>query len=160
MNQYQPSIADQGFQAEIPISQYQSPPKESSGVATFFKTIVKIILWIGAIILLLPVAAVIFCIVFFILGSIMNIIRVGTILFTGFTIINNKRISKKYLPLLIFATIFSLLFLAGQYDVQSFNCPLHYNYNLFMPIIQLFAFIVGFVGFCYSGFVSFNKLKC
>ena len=90
----------------------------------------------------------------------MNVIGVGTILLTGFTIINNKRISKKYLPLLIFATIFSLLFLAGQYDVQSFNCPLHCNYNLFMPIIQLFAFIVGFVGFCYSGFVSFNKLKC
>ena len=126
MNQYQSPI--QGFQPEL--SNVPVSTSGESSTAKFFKVLVKIILIIGAIILILPLVAAVICLaIYFILTlPLINVIGVGTILFTGFTIIinnNNKRISKKYLPLLIFAIIFSLLFLAGQYDVQSFNCLLH-----------------------------------
>lgn len=161
MNQYQPSIANQGFQVELPTVPVST--KSESSISKFLKGLLKVILIIGAIIIILPGLAIVFCLIISTLGSIgnvfslLNIMGVGTVLFTGIALINNKIFSKEYLLLLIFAMIFSLLFLAGQYDVQTFNCPLHYNYNFLIPLIQLFVFIIGFVSFCYSSFICFKE---
>jgi hypothetical protein len=167
MNQrYQPSIANQGFQPELPMNNSGSVSVPvPSGTSSFLKKAVKVILIIGGIIFLIPVVLFVVCLVIVFGSSIFNALPLldflgtGTILLTGFTLMNNKRISKKYLPLLLFAMTFSMLFLAGQYDVQSFSCPLHTNYQFFMPIIQLFASMIGLVGFCFSGIVPINKLR-
>lgn len=167
MNQgYQPSIANQGFQPELPMNNSGSVSAPvPSGTAKFFKGLVKVILIVGGIIFIIPVFLLVVCLVI-VFGSsgfnmlpLLDFLGTGTILLTGFTLMNNKKISKKYLPLLLFAMTFSILFLAGQYDVQSFSCPLHYNYTLFMPIIQLFASMVGLVGFCFNGLIPLSKLK-
>ena len=164
MNQgYQPSIANQGFQAELPTVPVST--KGESSIVKFFKGLVKVILIIGGIIFIIPIVLFVICLVIVFGSSIFNMLPLldflgtGTILLTGFTLINNKKISKKYLPLLLFAMTFSMLFLAGQYDVQSFSCPLHYNFSFFMPIIQLFVSIIGVVGFCFSGIVPVSKLR-
>ncbi|MAG47159.1 hypothetical protein CL617_01015 [archaeon] len=158
MNQgYQPSIANQGFQPELPKN------NRGSGSSSLVEKLVKGVLIIGGIIFLIPVVLFVVCLVIVYGSSIFNALPLldfmgtGTILLTGITLMNNKKISKKYLPLLLFAMTFSILFLAGQYNVQSFNCPLHTNYQLFMPIIQLFASMVGLVGFCFNGIIPINK---
>ena len=167
MNQgYQPSIANQGFQPELPMNKSGSlRVPVPSGTAKFFKGLVIVILIVGGIIFIIPVVLFVVCLVIVFGSSIFNALPLldflgtGTILLTGFTLMNNKRISKKYLPLLLFAMTFSMLFLAGQYDVQSFSCPLHTSYQFFMPVIQLFASMVGLVGFFFSIIVSVDKLR-
>ena len=67
MNQYQLSTAGQGFQAELPNVPVST--KSESSVVKFFKGLVKVILIIGAIILMLPVAVVITCLIIFGLGG-------------------------------------------------------------------------------------------
>ena len=166
MNQgYQPSIATQGFQPELPINNSGSVSVPvPSGTTKFFKGLVKVMLIIGGIMLIIPGILLIVCLFILFLASLnilplLNMMGTGTILLSGFTLLNNKKLSKKYFPFLLFTIIFSMLFLAGQYDVQSFNCPLHYNYNLFIPIIQLFVSIIGFLGFFYNGFLLIRKSK-
>tara|TARA_Y100000034_G_scaffold77860_1_gene93601 strand:+ start:2717 stop:3220 length:504 start_codon:yes stop_codon:yes gene_type:complete len=153
--EYQQSIAGQGFQAELPSGVIQG--KEKSSAAKFFKTVITIILVIGGIIMLLPVLAIIFCLIVIAASSflslpLLNTMSVGTLFLTGFTLYNNKRVSKKYLPVLIFAMVFSLLFLAGQYNVDAVCSPyIKYQVsNLFMPLTQLFVSVIGIFGFCYN----------
>ncbi len=150
------------FQSELPANTKSGRAESSSG--KFFKSIVKIILIIGVIIMVLPVLAVIICLAILLLFSLgftiplLKVMGTGTIFLAGFTLINNKGISKKYIPLLVFSLIFSLLFIAGQYDVQSFNCPLHNIYSLtIMPILQFIVSIIVFLGFFYNGFISIKK---
>tara|TARA_Y100000310_G_C20641512_1_gene794204 strand:- start:576 stop:1106 length:531 start_codon:yes stop_codon:yes gene_type:complete len=165
-NGYQPPIANSSFQPELPANNSGSVNVPvPSGTAKFFKGLVKTILVIGGVIFIIPIVLLAVCLVIVFGSSIFNVLPLfdfmgaGTILLTGFTLKYNKKISKKYLPLLLFAMTFSMLFLAGQYDIQSFSCPLHYNYNLFMPIIQLFASVVCLIGFCFSGIVPVSKLR-
>jgi len=151
------------FRSELPSNVKSNRTDSSSG--KFFKALVKIILTIGAIIMIIPIIVIVFCLgvlLIFSLGVTIPILKVmgtGTIFLTGFTIMNNKGISKKYTPLLVFLLIFSALFLAGQYDVQSLNCPLHTNYNQMMPTLQFFVSIIGFLGFFYNGFILIKKSR-
>jgi hypothetical protein len=137
----------QGFAQET-----QNVNQSESGVGSFFKKLVKGVLIIGGIIFLIPVVLVLICFAILILGSAFAVLPLvstlgsATMLVTVVSKDKGDKRSRKYFPLLVFLGIFLLLLVAGQYDVQSFNCPLHFDYvsNLFVPLTPLMASLAVF----------------
>lgn len=129
-------------------SQTPTGGSADSGALKVFKAIVKVILVIGAIIFIVPIILIVACFAIMIFGSAFAFLPlVGTMGSAAMLLAvvsrdkKRKRPSNKYLPLLVFLGVFLVLLAAGQYDVQSLSCPLHFDYvsNLFVPLTPLMA---------------------
>jgi hypothetical protein len=153
-------MAESQFQRyEMPDPNFQElgskPPanvSSPSGTLKTLKAIVKVILWIGAVILLAPVALIVLCFAIMIFGSAFSFLPlVGTVSSAALLMMvvsrdNKNKRSNKYMSLFIFLGVFLFLLAAGQYNVQSLSCPLHFDYvsNLFIPLTPLMASLTVF----------------
>jgi len=148
---------NQPFNSEVPQNYQSREVSQESGLVKAIKTIVKIILIIGGIILLIPVALIAFCLIVlfgFGTGGIGFIVAIVVIVLIVRSSRKKKAPNKpnpaqqNYMLLAFLGITFIFLFAMGQSNVDSFSCPVHYDfYYMALLLLQMSWIAIAGVNF-------------
>ena len=163
------------FNSEVPQSYSAKEVSQESSLVKTIKKLIKGILIVGGFILLIPFILFVFCMIMFIpqalyVGNVSTgifgiIFAIGVIsLIIGFR--RKKKLNKpthskqNYLLLTLVGITFVFLFAMGQSDVESFSCPVHYDfYYMVLPLLQMSLIAITGVNFFSMIFSKEEKIN-